>query len=62
MYAEISSRYLRERERGEPRHKWEDNIKIDLTEIGRQYVDLIQLVHYWFLCLVPVNQMSLQVL
>jgi hypothetical protein len=28
---------------GRSRHKWEDNIKIDLTEIGSEGVDWIQL-------------------
>jgi len=26
-----------------PRHRWEDNIKMDLQEVGRWYVDLIEL-------------------
>jgi hypothetical protein len=28
---------------GRPRHKWEDNIKMDLKEVGYEGVDWIQL-------------------
>jgi hypothetical protein len=28
---------------GRPRHRWEDNIKMDLREIGWEDVDLMQL-------------------
>ena len=29
----------------EPRHPWEDNIKMDLTEVGYRVVDSINLAH-----------------
>jgi hypothetical protein len=35
---------------GRPRHRWEDNIKMDLTEIGcggMDWVDLIQDTDQW---------------
>ena len=35
---------------GRPRHKWEDNIRIDLREIGfntRNWVDSAQGRYYW---------------
>ena len=35
---------------GRPRHRWEDNIKMDLKEIGintRNWVDLAQNRDYW---------------
>jgi hypothetical protein len=28
-----------------PRHRWEGNIKIDLNEIGWEYVDWIHVIH-----------------
>jgi len=28
---------------GRPRHRWEDNSKIDLQEVGRGYMDRIKL-------------------
>jgi hypothetical protein len=31
---------------GRPRRRWEDNIKMDLTEIGFGNVDLIHLARY----------------
>jgi hypothetical protein len=31
---------------GKPRHRWEDNIKIDLKEIGWEAVDWIHLAQY----------------
>jgi hypothetical protein len=31
---------------GRPRHKWEDNIKIDLQELGCGSVDWIELAQY----------------
>jgi hypothetical protein len=30
---------------GGPRHRWEDNIKIDLQEVGCGCMDLIKLTH-----------------
>jgi hypothetical protein len=35
---------------GRPRHRWEDNIRMDLKEIGinkKKWVDLIQDRDYW---------------
>ena len=35
---------------GRPRHRWEDNIRMDLKEIGintRSLVDLVQDKDYW---------------
>jgi hypothetical protein len=29
--------------RGRPRHRWEDNIKMDLQEVGRGGIDWIEL-------------------
>ena len=29
---------------GRPRHRWEDNIKMDLQEVGCGYMDWIELV------------------
>jgi ribosome biogenesis protein Nip4 len=29
-----------------PRRRWEDNIKMELREIGLEGVDLIHLIHY----------------
>jgi hypothetical protein len=34
----------RKRPSGRPRHRWEDNIRIDLMEIGREDVDWMHLV------------------
>jgi hypothetical protein len=31
------------RPQGKPRHRWEDNIKMDLREIGRDETNLIRL-------------------
>jgi hypothetical protein len=36
----------RKRLREKPRHRWEDNIKIDLREIGLEGVDWIHLAQY----------------
>jgi hypothetical protein len=30
---------------GRPRHRWEDNIKVDLKEVGCGGIDWIDLVH-----------------
>ena len=30
---------------GRPRHRWEDNIKVDLQEVGYEVRDWIELVH-----------------
>ena len=30
---------------GRPRHKWEDNIKVDLQEVGCGVMDVIKLAH-----------------
>jgi hypothetical protein len=30
---------------GRPRHSWEDNIKMDLQEVGCEGMDWIELVH-----------------
>ena len=38
---------LRERQLGRPRHRWEDNIKMDLQELGRGVVDWIELAQDW---------------
>jgi hypothetical protein len=40
----------RKRPLGRPRHRWEDNIRMDLREIGintRNWVDLVQDRDYW---------------
>ena len=34
---------LRDRALGRPRHRWEDNIKMDLQEVGCGGMDLIEL-------------------
>jgi len=34
---------LRERPLGRPRHRWEDNIKMDLQKVGWRGMDLIDL-------------------
>jgi hypothetical protein len=42
--------HLQERPLGRPRHRWEDNIRMDLKEIGintRNWVDLAQDRDYW---------------
>jgi hypothetical protein len=31
---------------GRPRHRWEDNIKMDLQEVGCRDLDYIELVQY----------------
>ena len=31
---------------GRPRRRWEDNIKMDLEEVGRGYEDLMELAQY----------------
>jgi len=31
---------------GRPRHRWEDNIKFDLQEVGGGGTDWIELAHY----------------
>jgi hypothetical protein len=35
------------RQLGRPRHRWEDNIKIDLREIGWRDMDWIYLARDW---------------
>jgi hypothetical protein len=40
---EIQSGYLKGRERGRPWCKWEDNIRMDLREIGWEGVDWMHL-------------------
>ena len=32
---------------GRPRHRWEDNIKMDLKEVGRDYGDWMELTQDW---------------
>ena len=32
---------------GRPRRRWEDNIKMDLQEVGRDCVDCMELVQDW---------------
>ena len=32
---------------GRPRYKWEDNIKMDLKEVGRDYGDWMELTQDW---------------
>jgi hypothetical protein len=44
---------------GRPRHRWEDNIRMDLQEIGREGVDWIHLAqnrdHWWALVIMVMN-------
>jgi hypothetical protein len=44
---------------GRPRRRWEHNIRMDLREIGWQYVDWIYLVHgrdqWWVLAKTILN-------
>ena len=35
------------RQHGRPRCRWEDNIKIDLQEVGFRGMDWIELPHKW---------------
>jgi len=36
----------RERPLGRPRHRWEENIRIDLQEVGCEYMDWMELAQY----------------
>jgi hypothetical protein len=51
VYRVLVGRPEGKRPLGRPRHRWEDNIKLDLREIGIDGVDLIQLaqgsVQWW---------------
>jgi len=43
---------------GRPGHRWEDNIKMDLEEVGRGGMDLIELAQdriRWWGCYVVTN-------
>jgi hypothetical protein len=43
MLTEFCSEYLKVKELGRPRHRWEDNIGMDLREIEWESVDWIRL-------------------
>jgi len=45
VYSVLVGRPEVKRPLGRPRHKWEDNIKLDLREIGINGVNWIQLAH-----------------
>ena len=50
------------RQRGRPRHRWEDNIKMDLHEVGWGGMDWIDLVENRDRWRTPINAvMNLQV-
>lgn len=36
----MSGKYEFKRSLGRPRYRWEDNIKIDLNEIGKDYFEM----------------------
>jgi hypothetical protein len=44
MYISVR-KYEGKRQLGRPRHRWEDNIRMDLREIGWEGVDWMHLAH-----------------
>jgi hypothetical protein len=46
VYRVLGGRPERKRPLGRPRHRWEDNIKMDLREIGIDGANWIQLAQY----------------
>jgi hypothetical protein len=46
MYRVLVGKPEEKRPLGRPRHRWEDNIKMDLQEVGCRDLDYIQLVQY----------------
>ena len=50
LFKILTGRPTRKRHLGRPRHRWEDNIRMDLKEIGintRNWVDSAQDRDYW---------------
>jgi hypothetical protein len=59
MYRVVVEKPEEKRPLGRPRHRWEDNIKVDLQEVGYEGVDWIELVldrdRWWALVVVVMN-------
>jgi hypothetical protein len=45
VYRVLVGKSERKRPLGRPRHRWEDNIKMDLQEVGCGGMDRIELTH-----------------
>jgi hypothetical protein len=50
VYRLLVGKPERKRPLGRPRHRWMDNIKMDLLEIGLNVVDWIGLAQYRYRC------------
>jgi hypothetical protein len=46
MYSVLVGKPEGKRRLGRPRHRWEDNIKVDLQEVGCGGMDWIELAQY----------------
>jgi hypothetical protein len=44
-----------ERPLGRPRHRWEDNLRMDLRELGWEGVNWMCLTHWWALVNSVIN-------
>ena len=66
MYRVLVGKHEGKTPLGKPRHRWEDSIKMDLTEVGRGFMDWIEvaqdrdmwraLVNAVMNVLVPLNE------